>query len=185
MKEKFLFYSPLKATTKPEDIMNIVNHFIEENGIEWTKLGSLCTDGAPAMMGKQSGFVALVKKKCPDVIVTNCVLHRHALATKTLPKELGDAMAIVVETVNFIRARALNHRLFKVFCEDIGAAYTHLLYYTEMHWLSRDQVLNRVLELRQEIEIFLREKGKDLADYFSDPIFRREACVHQRHFRPS
>ena len=171
VKEEFLFCSPLKATTKAKDIMNIVNHFMEENGIEWAKLGSLCTDGAPAMLGKKSGFVALVKEKCPDVIVTHCVLHRHALATKTLPKDLGDVTTIVVATVNFIRANALNYRLFKVFCEDIGAAYTHLLYYTEVRWLSRGQVLNRVLQSRQEIEIFLREKGKNLADYFGDPVF--------------
>uniref|UniRef100_UPI00358E8A1A protein FAM200C-like n=1 Tax=Myxine glutinosa TaxID=7769 RepID=UPI00358E8A1A len=162
VKEEFLFCSPVKTTTKSVDIMNIVNHFMEENGIEWTKLRSLCTDGTPAMMGKRSGFVALVKDKCPDVIVTHCVLHRHALATKTLPKELGDVMAIVVTAVNFIRARALNHRLFQVFCEDIGAAYTHLLYYTEVRWLSRGQILNRVLQLRREIEIFLREKGSSL-----------------------
>ena len=89
--------------------MNIVNHFMEENGIEWAKFGSLCTNGAPAMMGKRSEFVALVKEKCAAVIVTHCVLHRHALVTKTLTKELGDVMAIVVATVNFIRARALNH----------------------------------------------------------------------------
>ena len=171
VKEEFLFCSPLKATTKSEDIMNIVNHFMEENGIEWAKLGSLCMDGAPGMMGKRSGFVALVKKKCPDVIATRYVLHCQALATKTLPKELGDVMASVVATVNFIRARAFNHRLLQVFCEDIGAVYTHLLCYTEVRLLSRAQVLNRVLQLRQEIEIFLREKGKDLADYFGDPIF--------------
>ena len=73
--------------------------------------------------------------------------------------------------MNFIRARALNHRLFQVFCEYIGAAYTHLLYYTEVRWLCRDQVLNRVLQLRQEIEIFLREKGNDLAGNFGNPIF--------------
>ena len=111
------------------------------------------------------------EKKCPDVIVTHCVLHCHALATKTLPKEVGDVMAIVVATVNFIHACALNHCLLQVFCEDIGAAYTHLLYYTEVHWLSRGQVLNCVLQLRQEIKIFLCEKGKDLADYFGNPIF--------------
>ena len=25
--------------------MNIMNHFMEKNGIDWEKLGSLCTDG--------------------------------------------------------------------------------------------------------------------------------------------
>ena len=80
-------------------------------------------------------------------------------------------MAIVVATVNFIFAHALNHRRFQVFCEDTCAAYTHLLHYTEVRWLFRGQVLNRVLQLRQEIEIFLREKGSDLADYFGDSVF--------------
>ena len=96
MKEEFLFCS-LKATTKSEGITNIVNHFMEENGIEWAKLGSFCTDGAPAPMGKRSGFVALVKEKCPDVIVTHRELHRHALAIKTLIKELGDVMVILLQ----------------------------------------------------------------------------------------
>ena len=52
MKKEFLFCSPLKATTKSEDIMNIMNHHMEENSIKWAKLGSLSMDGAPAMMGK-------------------------------------------------------------------------------------------------------------------------------------
>ena len=123
------------------------------------------------MMGKRSGFIALVKSRCPDVIVTHCVLHRHALATKTLPEELRDVMAVVVTTVNFIRGRALNHRLFQVFCEDIGAPHSHLLYHTEVRWLSRGQVLSRVLQLRHEIQQFLQEKGNDLATYFGNPLF--------------
>ena len=51
-KEEFFFCSPLKATTKSEDIMNIVKHFMEENGIKWAKLRSLCMDGALTIMGK-------------------------------------------------------------------------------------------------------------------------------------
>jgi len=171
VKEEFLFCSPLRTTTGAEDVMNTVNNFMEENDIEWAKLGSLCTDGASAIIGKQSGFVALVKQKCPDVIVTHCVSHRHALATKTLPKELAYVMAIVVTVVSIIRVQALNHRLFQVFCEDIGASYIHLLYHTEVRWLSRGQILNRVLQLRHEIEAFLRKKGNDLADHFRDPVF--------------
>ena len=40
-------------------------------------------DGAPAMIGKRSGFAALLKKKVADIIVKYCFLHRHALAAKT------------------------------------------------------------------------------------------------------
>ena len=45
----------------------------------------------------------------------------------------------------------------------------HLLYYTEVRWLSRGQVMNRVLQLCQEIQIFLRDN--DLAPYFDNPVF--------------
>ena len=88
------------------------------------------------------------------------MLHHHALVTKTLSKELGDVVAIIVAAVNFIRTRALNHRLFRVFSEDIGAAYTHLLYHIEVCWLSRGQVLNCILQLCQKIEISCMKKAR-------------------------
>lgn len=63
----------------------IKRFFIEQN-LHWkTKLGSTCTDGAPAMLGNTSGFAALIKKECPHVIITHCVLHRLALASRTMP----------------------------------------------------------------------------------------------------
>jgi len=45
-------------------------------------IGSLCIDGAPAMLGKTSGFAILVKKEALHLIVTHCFLHRHELASK-------------------------------------------------------------------------------------------------------
>jgi hypothetical protein len=63
----------------------MVSRFLNYNDIPWDKLGSICTNGAPAMLGNKSGFAALVKQKVPHVGVTHCFLHRHALATKTLP----------------------------------------------------------------------------------------------------
>jgi hypothetical protein len=34
-----------------------------------------------------------------------------------------------------IWSRALNHRLFKIFCQEVGAAHEVLLYHTEVRWL--------------------------------------------------
>ena len=110
------------------------------------------------MMGKRSGFVALVKDKCPNIIVTHCVLHRHALATKTLPKELSDVMTVVVNTVNFIRARALNHRLFR------SSATTSALH-IPISCTTLKCVGYPGAKLRLAIVIFMREKGNELTDY--------------------
>ncbi|VVC43270.1 Hypothetical protein CINCED_3A006807 [Cinara cedri] len=122
------------------------------------------------MLGKSSGFTALIKKEIPDIII-HCVLHRHALASKTLPTDLKEIMTITVKIVNFIRARALNHRLFKVLCQKMGAEHKVLLYHTEVRWLSRGQVVKRVYELREEISFFLVERQSSLVKHFNNIEF--------------
>jgi len=106
------------------------------------------------MLGKTSGFATLVKKEAPHIIVTHCFLHRHALASKTLSSTLQEILSTSVKVVNFIRALALNHRIFKKLCQEIGAQHEVLLYHTEVRWLSRGQVLKRLMELRKEVPFF-------------------------------
>jgi len=94
----------------------MVNNFFAKQDFNWKRIiGSLCTDGAPVMLGKTSGFSALEKKEAPHIIVTHCFLHRHALASKTLLSTLQEILSTSVKVVNFIRALALNHRIFKSF----------------------------------------------------------------------
>ena len=45
-----------------------------------TKLVGSSTDGAPAMLGRKSGFQARVKAVSPSSV--HCFLHRFALAAK-------------------------------------------------------------------------------------------------------
>ena len=80
-------------------------------------------------------------------------------------------MANVVLVVNFIRSRALNHRLFLALCKEMGSDHEVLLYHTEVRWLSRGRVFSRVYELRKEIERFLSEKGSPLQEKFRDGEF--------------
>ena len=151
--------------------MQKIQDFFEKNNLTWDIVGSICTDGAQAMMGVRSGFTALVKQKAPHVITTHCVLHRHALAAKTLPENLKIVLQKVVEAVNFIRARAVTHRLFKAFCDEMGSEHSILLLHTDVRWLSRGLILNRVFELRTEVEIFLRDRDSKLCEDFADPKF--------------
>ena len=78
-----------------------------------------------------------------------------------------------MKAVNFIRGSALNSRLFKAFCDDLGKEHQYLLIHTKVRWLSRGKVLSRVAELITEVAVFLRKHGSvELATLFDDNRFQ-------------
>lgn len=83
----------------------------------------------------------------------HCSLHREALVAKGSPADLKTVQNEAVKTVNFIKSRALNCRLFNL-CDEMDSIHKNLLLQTEIRWLSRGKLLTRVFELRHEILIF-------------------------------
>ena len=77
-------------------------------------------------------------------------------------------MKKVVSTINFIKSRALNHRQFQQFLEDVEAEYGDLIYYCEVRWLSKGKVLKRFYDLRDEIATFMDMKGKIIPELSDD-----------------
>jgi len=45
------------------------------------------TDGAPAMIERQCGFIAHLKNAVPGILTVHCVIHRQNLVTKNLIDE--------------------------------------------------------------------------------------------------
>ena len=60
--DEFLFCQEMKKRTRAKYVFNLVNACLRENSVTWNKVGSVCTDGAPALIGHRSGFVALMKQ---------------------------------------------------------------------------------------------------------------------------
>ena len=86
LKGEFLMCESLETTTKAVDVLEKMDHFSQQNNISWNHVGSLCTKGAPSTLGAMSGFTTLVKKRTRQIISNHCALHRHVLASKTLPE---------------------------------------------------------------------------------------------------
>ena len=150
IKEEFLFCETLLETAKASDVFQKVNNFFVKQNFDWKKIiGSICTDGALAMLGNKSEFAALVKKEAPNVTVTHCMLDRHALAAKSLPFTLKEILSYCVKMVNFTRSRSINHRFFKALGRELGSDHEVLLYHSEVGWLSSDEILKRLQELKQ------------------------------------
>ena len=108
------------------------------------------------MLGRR--FQARVKAVSPSVTSVHCFLHRFALAAKLLPPGIETSLNLVVKMVYYIKTSAVNNRLFKVICEDIGSEYTLLLFYTEVRWLPRGNIAMRFFVLRKELLQFFQIK---------------------------
>lgn len=135
IKEELLFVKDLKTTSKASDVMAAFTDFFDSHEISWEKLVGVCTDGAPSMIGCRSGFVTLLKEKNPSIISTHCMIHRQALAAKTLPEEMNKALKLAIKIVNYIKHSAVNTRLFAALCDDLSSAHKTLLFHTEVRWL--------------------------------------------------
>ena len=174
LKEEFLFCSALETTTKDEDIMTKINTFFETGGLQWKNVCGVCTDGAPAMLGSKSGFQTKVKELAPKAKGIHCMIHRYALASKTLPAPMQEVLNSVIKIVNYIKSGSVNTRLFKELCKDMNSDHEVLLFYTAVRWLSKGNVVNRVFELKDEINLFLDMQGKhDLLADFNDEAYHQ------------
>ena len=83
------------------DVLNLMKAFFEKRDISLEKIRFVCTDGAPAMLGCKSGFVALLKETNPNLVIIHCIVHRYALISKILPDNLKEVMDSPVHIVNF------------------------------------------------------------------------------------
>lgn len=154
---KFLFCKSLPARTTAKEIFNLINDYINKNNIEWKKCVGLSSDGARAMSGIRTGLYPRVKAVAPECVWTHCSIHREALAVKKMPLPLTAPMQECVKFINFIKSRPLNSRLFSALCKEMGSDHEHLLLHCEVRWLSRGNVLKRLIELKAEVKVFLEQ----------------------------
>lgn len=162
--EEFLTLRSIHGTTKGTDMFREFHATLQEAHLDPSKLYSLATDGCPAMLGKNLGLQGLVNKwraeqNLDAVTWQHCIIHQESLVAKSL--KMSNVTDIVISTVNWIRANALNHRKFKAFLTDIDADHGDLIMFTAVRWLSRAACLKRFYALLPEIKIFVEGK-KDI-----------------------
>ena len=170
-KKDYLFCQPLITTTKVAKVKKFVDNFFKDSDILWDIAYEICLDRARVMWERSSGYGTLLKADAPHIIVTHCLLHKHALATKTFTPKLAEVLKIVVKYVNYVRNNAMKHRIIKELCNEMSSEFEVLLYYSYALWLSREKMLNRVFTLRAELAVLLREHQHRHADCFENSEF--------------
>ena len=137
---------------------------------------SICTDGATRMLGRRAGLVTMFRQRIgkPNLLYYHCIILQQALCTKG-GCGLQETMQTVVEIVNLIRARALNHRRLQNHLATFDAEYGDVLFYNSVRWLSRGAVLGRFVALLPRIISFLEEIGRPVTKL--DTQFQIRLCV--------
>ncbi|XP_033834271.1 general transcription factor II-I repeat domain-containing protein 2-like [Periophthalmus magnuspinnatus] len=160
LREESLAVLPIKGTTRGENLFKAFIEFAQEKNLPMDKLISVCTDGALCMVGKNKGFVALLRENENRPILSfHCIRHQEALSAQLRDGQLGEVMSLVIRVINFIVARALNDRQFKTLLDEVGNNYHGLLLHSNVRWLSRGKVLSRFAACLNEIWTFLEIKG--------------------------
>lgn len=167
VKENFLGMIPMTGQTRGVDYLNTIVSFFNERSIDLKKVFSVCTDGCPSMLGRNIGFVQLLKKHLENdnLLSFHCIIHQESLAVK-FGENFSCVMKQVVKIVNFIRSNELNRRTFQEFLKELISQYGDVLYHTEVRWLSKGKVLERFFSIRHEITLFLATKEKEYPDVY-------------------
>jgi zinc finger BED domain-containing protein 5/7/8/9 len=102
IQKQFLFCSELKKTTTGQDIFKLVKKKIDSRGIKWKNCVTVCTDGAPSMLGCKKGFVAYVLKVNRNVKIVHC-MHD---SSRALPGKLCQTMNEVIKVANYFKSNS-------------------------------------------------------------------------------
>ncbi|GBL99208.1 Zinc finger BED domain-containing protein 5 [Araneus ventricosus] len=166
LEENLLLCYLLSKRCTGEDIFNVIQGYICENEMDWTKCCGACTDGGKSTSGCYKGLRGRIKIVVPHVTWSLCCIHRQSLAVKSLPDSLKELLNQSVKVVNFIKASSTNTQLFKFLCGDMGSLHTTLLLHAEVRWLFRGHVLTRLFELRHEFLMFFEDHSFTLSSKF-------------------
>ena len=166
MCEELAAFQNLKRTTTREVIFGKVCQTMKEVDLDWSKLASITTDGAPSMVGMSR---EMKEQGLPALLQVHCLIHQQALCCKVLT--WNSVMKVVVSCINFIRAKGLKHRQFQEFLSELECTHGDVLYYTKVRWLSRGRVLRGFHELLPEIYLFLYSQNKTVPEVI-DPEWK-------------
>ncbi|KAL3975343.1 C-C motif chemokine 24 [Sarotherodon galilaeus] len=150
--EELAAMQSMKGTTTGNDLFTaIVNGCLEKLGLKWDNLAGVTTVGCPNLTGKNVGLLKRMQDKVTEInpeVLCNIVL------------KMDHVVDVVTKTVNFIRARALNHRQFIALLEENEMEHGDISYHCSVRWLSLlSKVLKSVWDLREQIQDFCVKKG--------------------------
>ena len=169
--EELLSLHCMKDTTVQLVLMIFLKFSMFLISLVWTYplyAESQLTDNVRAMFGTGIGFVSLSKSALKEknisdnIAIFHCIIYQQNLCAKSL--KFKHVLGPVIKAVNSIQARGLNHWQFQKFLGNFDTKHQDLAYFSKVRWLSKGSTLRRFYELRKEVALFLKNKGRPMAE---------------------
>lgn len=174
--EELACLQSLKGKTTGQIIYNEFSEGLQNLNAPISKLCNITTDGALNMVGKNAGFSGIFRNQNPnhDVVFLHCIIHQDVLCKAAI--DITHVLNVVIKLINTIRSRGLVHRQFQEFLIEVDADYSDLLYHTKVRWLSCGYAFERVWNLKEEIQDFLKNRTEKWSDFqiFEDKDWRTD-----------
>ena len=129
------------------------------------------------MTGHTAGFHARVRSASDTPITfTHGTIHREAIVPKQISPNLNAVVQDAKQVINFIKSRALKTRVFANLCGEMESKFKTLLLHYEIRWLSKAKALKRLVILKNEVVILLKEKDSDLVHHLRNETYLLKLC---------
>jgi len=117
-------------------------------------------DNCATMMGSTAGFQALLRKEIPHVFVLGCVCHSFALCANAASKRLPSWLEAFIKNVCFYFSRSSKRNTQFELLQDVVQAQKHkILKLCETRWLSREAVIDRIVEQWDALSLFFQSEA--------------------------
>lgn len=165
-----------------ETLYAAVKDLFRENKIPLRNVIGFAADNCATMMGKQSGFQTLLKSDLPNVFVLGCVCHSFALCANHASKQLPSWLETFVKDVcSYFSRSSKRQRDFDLIQKVVKTQEHRILKLCQTRWLSRGQVIARILEQWDTLLLFFQsEASVDKVDGASS-IYQRMTSVGTKH----
>ncbi|GFQ86541.1 SCAN domain-containing protein 3 [Trichonephila clavata] len=155
-----MFCKSLESTTTSKDIFNKLKTFSDSNNIPMKNITSCASDGIPIMMGKENGYLKLMKEENSNMLLVHCVIHRENLVAKYISPVVNVIFNLAIKCINATKANAKRECFFKSFWEEQNEDHIHvrLILHTDVRWQSKGIFLNRFMVLFDTLSDFFKRK---------------------------
>uniref|UniRef100_A0A834RDR4 Zinc finger BED domain-containing protein 5 n=1 Tax=Sarcoptes scabiei TaxID=52283 RepID=A0A834RDR4_SARSC len=170
--EDLFFCVNITLTSSSHELFEVLDKYIDGNGLDWTSCVGVCTDLGSTIAGSYGELQSLIHVKSPNVVWTYCIIHKEALVSRYISPPLDMILEIIINIMNYVKNRQQKAKFFKKFTDDLGDESKAVLYYCHSRWLSCKNILKQIFQSQQEIYAFLEEeKQSEYSKHFLDADF--------------